>query len=176
MLVSQPLYRISVSFISTADNRCFPISVRGKLRAGLGLLGFIKPKPSDSVPGYEESIQEFATRHLGKLLFHISGPCTDDHHYLSFRRGGVHSSRRSLRIGGVRGRPVPAKHAGSTEKGNTHLILYNRGATMTDYCNPLLLLLLLLLQVKSLEDRGYRGLLAGGLARAKQVADETTFV
>jgi oxygen-dependent protoporphyrinogen oxidase len=40
---------------------CF-LSVKGKLRAALGLLGIIKAKPRGD---YEESIQEFATRHLG---------------------------------------------------------------------------------------------------------------
>jgi hypothetical protein len=40
---------------------CF-LSVKGKLRAALGLLGIIKAKPKGD---YEESIQEFATRHLG---------------------------------------------------------------------------------------------------------------
>lgn len=39
--------------------------VRGKIRALTGFFGLMKPKPQD----HEESIREFATRHLGMKLY-----------------------------------------------------------------------------------------------------------
>ncbi len=55
------------NYYLTIGVRICVVTVGGKVRAGLGMLGLIAGKPD-----HEESIQEFATRHLGQF---VQFPC-----------------------------------------------------------------------------------------------------